>query len=127
MDLINQDADLQLKLLRSCPVLEDLSIHWYHVEVPFPFDIMIPTLKRLILCLSLVWDYFEGAVSLHKFVVTASNLEYLIIQDDSLVNFVVNGRPLLNEVSLNVGVDISLIKVYCSDFHEFEVSHDEAN
>ncbi|KAI9153753.1 hypothetical protein LWI28_016012 [Acer negundo] len=70
-------------------------------------------------------DNFEG-VSHHKFVVTASNLEYLVIQDDLLVNFEVNGRSLLNEVSLNVGVDILLIKYY-SQFHEFEVSHDEAN
>ncbi|KAK3227505.1 hypothetical protein Dsin_007367 [Dipteronia sinensis] len=127
INLTYQDYDRLQKLFRCCPVLEDLSICGELVEAPLTFDIMMPTLKRLTICLDmdLDLDFFEG-VPLHKFVVTASNLEYLIIQDELLVNFVVNGRPLLNEVSLDVGVDISLIKD-CPDFHEFEVSHDEAN
>ncbi|KAI9152895.1 hypothetical protein LWI28_002613 [Acer negundo] len=69
--------------------------------------------------------YFEG-VSEHKFVVTSSKLEYLNIGDYLLASFVVNERPLLNQVSLDVGVDSSLVKDY-SQLDEFEVSHDEAN
>ncbi|TXG58974.1 hypothetical protein EZV62_016803 [Acer yangbiense] len=117
INLINPDYDLLKKLFRSCPVLEDLSIHWDCVENPLTFDIIMPTLKRLTICLYLDSGHFVG-VSLLKFVLTACNLEYLIIEDDALVNFVVKGRPLVNEVSLDVGV---------AYYYKFEVSHDEAN
>ncbi|KAK0585371.1 hypothetical protein LWI29_027543 [Acer saccharum] len=119
INFTNPDYDLLQKLFHSCPVLEDLSIFGDLVVAPLTFDIMVPTLRRLTIWLYLNWLYFEG-VSQKKVEVTASNLEYLVIRDDLLVNFVVNGRPLLNEVSLNVGVDISQLD-------EFEVSHDEAN
>ncbi|KAK3227499.1 hypothetical protein Dsin_007361 [Dipteronia sinensis] len=128
INFTNPDYDLLQKLFHSCPVLEDLSIHGVLVsdEAVLTFDIMMPTLKRLTIRLYLDSGYFEG-VSKHKFVVTASNLEYLVIQDYILVNFVVNGRHLLNEVSLDVGVDILLIKDYSQRLDELEVSHDEAN
>ncbi|TXG63501.1 hypothetical protein EZV62_010495 [Acer yangbiense] len=127
ISITNPVDDLMLKLFRSCPVLEDLSIHGDlgNNEDVSTFDIMVPTLKRLTIWLSMDYYFFEG-VSEHKFVVRASKLEYLDIQDSLLASFVVNERPLLNQVSLDVGVDSSLVKDY-SQLDEFEVSHDEAN
>ncbi|TXG59259.1 hypothetical protein EZV62_013832 [Acer yangbiense] len=119
------DYDLLQKLFRSCPVLEVLSIsvsvNLVGDENVWMFDIMMPTLKRLTIRLYLNLGYLEGVYK-HKFVVTASNLKYLVIEDDLLLNFVVNGRPLLNEVSL----DVRLVKSYFI-LDGFEVSHDEAN
>ncbi|KAK3227507.1 hypothetical protein Dsin_007369 [Dipteronia sinensis] len=69
--ITNPVDDLMQKLFRSCPVLEDLSIHGDLVrnEDALTFDIMVPTLKRLTIRLSMNFYYFEG-VSEHKFVVT---------------------------------------------------------
>ncbi|KAK0585363.1 hypothetical protein LWI29_027471 [Acer saccharum] len=127
ISITNPHDDLLQKLFRSCPVLEDLSIHGnlFSNEDVLMFDIMVPTLKRLTIWVSMDFYYFEG-VSEHKFVVTASKLEYLNIGDYLLASFVVNERPLLNQVSLDVGVDSSLVEDY-SQLDEFEVFHDEAN
>ncbi|KAK3227506.1 hypothetical protein Dsin_007368 [Dipteronia sinensis] len=107
----------------SCPVLEDLSIHASYLDLNnlLMFDICVPTLKRLNIRHGVDYSDFEG-LSEHKYVITASNLEYLCILDGSLPSVVVNERPLLNEVNLYVGVYSLLI-----DDHEFEVSRDEAN
>ncbi|KAK0583881.1 hypothetical protein LWI29_004430 [Acer saccharum] len=117
------DASLMQKLFSSCPVLEDLSIHASYLYLGYllMFDICVPTLKRLNIRHDVDFSDFEG-ISEHKYVITARNLEYLCIQDGSLTSVVVNERPLLNEVNLNVGVYSLLI-----DDHEFEVSRDEAN
>ncbi|KAL5808930.1 hypothetical protein ACOSQ3_029621 [Xanthoceras sorbifolium] len=127
ISITHPDGDLMQKLFRSCPVLEDLSIYgdFHDNEDVLTFDITVPTLKRLSIWLFMDYFYFEG-VSKHKFVVTASKLEYLHIQDSMLSSFVVNERPFLNEVSLDVGVDSSCIEEY-SQLDEFEVSQEEAN
>ncbi|KAL5742360.1 hypothetical protein ACOSP7_029092 [Xanthoceras sorbifolium] len=122
--MVHPDANLMQKLFSSCRVLEDLSICSSDIDFNdylLTFDIRVPTLKRLNIQQDLI-KYFSGGVrfggvSKHKYVITARNLEYLCIQDDTLASVVVNERPLLNVVDLTVGASCWL---------EREVSRGEA-
>ncbi|KAH7575324.1 hypothetical protein JRO89_XS02G0083000 [Xanthoceras sorbifolium] len=118
--IVYPDGNLMQKLFRSCPILEDLSINGSrlcHDHLVPMFDITVPTVKRLKIELDMDYSDYK-TVSNQYFVITAPNLEYLYIQDFSLACIKVNEYPLLNEVSLHVGVH--LWREHSMEIHEDE-------
>lgn len=125
------DVDMMQNLFRSCPVLEDLTIYWnvYSItEDALTFNILVPTLKWLKIHMFMDLHDFEE-IPVHKFVVTARELQYLMIDDSVLASYVVNESPLLNEASLSVGLDISDIWWFKENLKLdwYEISKDKVN
>ncbi|KAK0578496.1 hypothetical protein LWI29_011388 [Acer saccharum] len=101
------------KLFRSCPILEELKIKgWHDMDGNvLSFDINVPTLKKLKIHLAI--DYYDMLV--HRFVVRASNLEYLDLCNDYLACVVVGETPFFNKVILGDDVIERLINEHPDD------------
>ncbi|KAK3211626.1 hypothetical protein Dsin_016332 [Dipteronia sinensis] len=101
-EAIDSNSNLMQTFFRSCPVLEELTIH---VDIEFnenvtTFDITVPTLKTLIIYM-LTDCNVNRHVSIHKFVIRAHNLEQLYIDDDTLACFVMDETPFISDASLD--------------------------
>ncbi|KAK0571118.1 hypothetical protein LWI29_011426 [Acer saccharum] len=102
IEAVESNSNLMQKLFRSCPVLEELTIH-VDIELNenvMTFDITVPTLKNL--NIYLLPDYnVNDHVSIHKFVVRAHNLEQLYIDYDTLACIVMDETPFISDASLD--------------------------
>ncbi|KAI9165312.1 hypothetical protein LWI28_011603 [Acer negundo] len=98
----HSNSNLMQKFFRSCPVLEELTIHVdiEHNENVLTFDITIPTLKTLEIHLESDWVGTQHGL-IHKFVARARNLEQLYINDDTLASFVIDETPYISDASLD--------------------------
>ncbi|TXG59329.1 hypothetical protein EZV62_013902 [Acer yangbiense] len=114
------NSNLMHKFFRSCPVLDELTIHVVdikHNENVLTFDITVPTLKTLEIYLEPDCEGTQHG-SIHKFVVRARNLERLCIKDDTLASFVMDETPYISDASLDG----------CSNMPaQYEPSKDEAS
>ncbi|KAK0578615.1 hypothetical protein LWI29_013223 [Acer saccharum] len=94
-----QNSNSLQKLFRSCPILEELKIKgWNDTDGnELTFDINVPTLKKLKIH---IWFYWSGEILVYRFVVRASNLEYLELYNGYLACVLVGETPFLNKVIL---------------------------